>query len=96
MATFFTPGGFVYSTYDSSTNKNVIDGTIEFLSPDVEGVWLYTYFSYSAQEGRSVAYLVHQGKKPLEVVIEGTHIIPDRMRFILGGTDNGNYPGFNG
>ena len=48
LATFFTAGGFVYSTYDSSTNKNVIDGTIEFSDPDVEGVWFYTYFSYSA------------------------------------------------
>lgn len=94
LATFFTSNSYHFTTYNSITNEPNVRGDLKF-PEDIEGVWTYLYFSYSAKESKGVGFLVFD-EEVKQIDFNVGHNIPAQLRLILAGTDNGNYLGFNG
>ena len=63
---------------------------------DIEGVWTYVYYSYSADANKAVAFIKYGNDDIKTSVHVTTHTPTKYLRFILGGNDAGRYPGFNG
>ena len=58
-------------------------------------MWTYLYYSFSAKANKAVGFVVF-GEEVKDIEFDVGHNVPSRLRLILAGTDNGNYPGFNG
>ena len=95
LATFLTQTSFHFATYNSDSKEANVNDEIQFPNNDIEGEWNYLYFSFSAKESQAVAWVVF-GHHPKHLEFKIGHQIPTKLRLILGGTDNRNYPGFNG
>lgn len=76
-----------------SGNGNVQD-KVDF--GDVEGVWTYVYFSYSSTEQQAVSWVKYQREEAVSLSFKVKHEVPSYLRFILGGQEGDQYPGFNG
>ena len=60
LALFFSPGGFLFSTYDLTTeNGNVFENVAH--DGLVDGEWGYVYFSYDGTAGKAYGYLHFDG-----------------------------------
>jgi hypothetical protein len=63
---------------------------------DIEGVWTYVYYSYSVDAKRAVGFVKYANQSPKRIEMGVQHPTTKYVKFILGGTDNKRYPGFNG
>jgi hypothetical protein len=54
---------------------------------DIEGVWTYVYFSFSAKQKLAVALIKYGAEEFKRVEIQVSHNAPSFLRFILGGND---------
>lgn len=63
---------------------------------DIEGVWTYVYYSYSADLNKAVAFIKYGEAAAQSAVHATTHPDTKFLRFVLGGNDEKRYPGFNG
>jgi hypothetical protein len=64
---------------------------------DIEGVWTYVYFSYSAPKRAATAFLKYaDSERIFSLNFDATHPVPTYFRFVMGGTDLSQYVGFNG
>jgi hypothetical protein len=63
---------------------------------DIEGVWTFIYYSYSDDVNEAVGIIKYGSAAPKAITHKVTHSSTKFVRFILGGTDEGRYPGFNG
>lgn len=59
LAIFLAPGYYQYSTNDYRTNTADVSNRMTY--GDIEGVWTYTYFSYSILNKAAVAFLNNDG-----------------------------------
>lgn len=89
---FLGRGYFDFYTYDKVSNQ--LDVLSQIPYGDIEGEWLFTYFSYAP--GRATAF-VHQpnhGTKTKTVKVE--HMPVNYLRLLMGGKDRDIHEGFNG
>lgn len=63
---------------------------------DIEGLWTFVYYSYSADENKAVAFIKYGDGDIQSITHKTTHPAVKFLKFILGGNDNKRYPGFNG
>lgn len=63
---------------------------------DIEGLWTYIYYSYSEDKSKAVALIKYGGADIIGEKIEVNHPDTKYVKFVLGGNDEGRYPGFNG
>jgi len=75
-------------------NVNVIQN-IDYPA-DIEGVWTYIYYSYSDDKSRALGFIKYGNADFKSIRHDVTHPNTKFVRFVLGGNDEGRYPGFNG
>jgi hypothetical protein len=94
LVIFLGRGFYDFYTHDVKANKP--DVRVQLPYGDIEGVWVFMYFSYVA--GRATAFLHQPDAEPPTVTktLQANHIAPTFLRFILGGKDRDLYEGFNG
>jgi hypothetical protein len=63
---------------------------------NLDGVWTYIYYSYSAEKKKAVAYIKFGDTDIQKVEHQVTHPTTKYVKFSVGGTDDKRYPGFNG
>lgn len=94
LAIFLGYGGYHFTTVDVTSSNANVNQNIEY--GDIEAEWTYIYFSYSNVVRKAVALVNYVDNTVERLEFDVTHPVPTYLRFILGGTDKGNYPGFNG
>lgn len=87
--------------YYHFTTCNAINGNVNVINninfpADIEGLWTFVYYSYSEEKSRAVAHIKYGNENTQSVRIDVDHPDTKFVRFILGGNDEGRYPGFNG
>jgi hypothetical protein len=84
----------MFATYDRNLdNPNVYK---QSAFEDIEGLWTYTYFSYSHNLNKAVGFIGFAGSDAVKVEFAVKHNIPEYLRLILGGHELEIYPGLNG
>jgi len=64
---------------------------------DIDGLWTYIYYSYSAENKKAVAFILFgDDDTPKKAVSEVFNPPSKYLKFTIGGTDQNRYPGFNG
>jgi hypothetical protein len=85
---------YLFITTDKPSNNGNVNKQVNFA--DIEGVWTYMYFSYSADQKRAVAFVKYADGQPIRVPFDVTHPETNYLKFTLGGNDAGRYKPFNG
>ncbi|CAD8155184.1 unnamed protein product [Paramecium octaurelia] len=84
--------GFFYITANNKAKK-----LVELAQPfgDIEGVWIYTYFSYTRY--KAIAFYQIENQAPITLEAKVTHPRMEQLLFQVGGKDPQNrYYSFNG
>ncbi|CAD8140693.1 unnamed protein product [Paramecium octaurelia] len=95
LAVWLGQGYYHFTTCDKKSNNPNVIQNINYPN-DIEGVWTYIYYSYSAQENKAIAFIKYGDLEPRSIIHNVDHPATKYVRFILGGKDSNRYPGFNG
>ena len=87
LAIFQGQGNYLFATNDLHKSAPY---------EDIEGLWTYTYFSYSHKLEKATAFLSFPKEDAVKLEFDVTHDVPKYLRLILGGHELGIYPGLNG
>lgn len=87
-------GSYLFITADQRSGDPNVNKQVPF--GDIEGVWTFIYFSYSADQQRSVSFLKYADDQPIRTQFDVINPPTTYLKFVLGGSDNGRYAPFNG
>jgi len=95
LAIWLGKGYYHYTTCDSSKNQPNVVQNINYPA-DIDGVWTYIYYSYSVEQKKAVGFIKFGEDDVKKIVHTVTNPLTKFLKFTIGGSDSGRYPGFNG
>jgi hypothetical protein len=95
LAIWLGKGFYHFTSCDKPSNQPNVIKNVNY-PENLDGVWTYIYYSYSAEKKKAVAYIKFGDTDIQKVEHQVTHPTTKYVKFSVGGTDDKRYPGFNG
>ncbi|CAD8058815.1 unnamed protein product [Paramecium sonneborni] len=95
LALWLGQGFYHFTTCDLVQNQPNLIQNINH-HDDIDGQWTYIYYSYNSIFKQAIGIIQFGNENPQQITHNVLHTKSKYLRFLVGGKDNNQYPGFNG